>query len=143
MRRYLYSNLLRIIFSSLLIIILIPSLTYFICSIFIDKILNIASLIIIISCVILRLFLELVICIVNRKASNSILFEEGKIVYKNRTMYSNNVSIKYFKFYISILEECLVIPKIYINGYNSSIICYLSKKDIKKLKKMDFKIREI
>ena len=58
-------------------------------------------------------------------------------------MYSNNVSIKYFKFYISILEECLVIPKIYINGYNSSIICYLSKKDIKKLKKMDFKFREI
>lgn len=64
-------------------------------------------------------------------------------MYKNRTMYSNNVSIKYFKFYISILEECLVIPKIYINGYNSSIICYLSKKDIKKLKKMDFKFREI
>ena len=82
------------------------------------------------------------IYIFNRKASNSILFEEEKIVYKNRTMYSNNVSIKYFKFYISILEECLVIPKIYINGYNSSIICYLSKKDIKKLKKWILKLEK-
>ena len=78
MRRYLYSNLLRIIFSSLLIIILIPSLTYFICSILIDKILNIASLIIIISCVILRLFLELVIYIYSTGKQAIVFFLKKK-----------------------------------------------------------------
>ena len=65
------------------------------------------------------------------------------MLYKNRTLYSNNVSIKYFKFHISIIEPSLVISKIHINGNNLSVTCYLSKKDIKKLKKMNFEIKEI
>ena len=64
-------------------------------------------------------------------------------MYKNRTLYSNNVSIKHFKFHISVIEPSLVIPKIHINGNNLSVTCYLSKKDIKKLKKMNFEIKEI
>ena len=143
MRRYIYSNLLKIIFGSLLTIIFIPSVVYFVCSLLIDKNLNTISLIVIISCVFLLMFFELIIFILNKKANNSILFEEGKMLYKNRTMFSNNVSVKYFKFYISIIEPSLVIPKIHINGNNLSVTCYLSKKDIRKLKKMNFKIKEI
>ena len=143
MRRYLYSNLLKILFGSLLIITFIPSLVYFICSLLIDKSLNIVSLIIILSCLLLWLSLELMIFILNKKANNSILFEEGKMLYKNRTMFPNNVNIKYFKFHISIIEPSLIIPKIHINGNNLSVTCYLSKKDIKKLKKMNFEIKEI
>ena len=143
MRRYLYSNLLKILFGSLLIITFIPSLVYFICSLLIDKSLNIVSLIIILSCLLLWLFLELMIFLLNKKANNSILFEEGKMLYKNRTMFPNNVNIKYFKFHISIIEPSLIIPKIHINGNNLSVTCYLSKKDIKKLKKMNFEIKEI
>ncbi len=143
MRRYLYSNLLKIIFGSLLIITFIPSVVYFVCSLLIDKSINIARMIIIISCILLWLLLELVIFILNKKANNSILFEEEKVIYKKKTIYSNNVSMKYFKFHISIIEPSLVIPKIHINGNNLSITCYLSKKDIKKLKKMNFEIKEI
>ena len=143
MRRYLYSNLLNIIFGSLLIITFLPSVVCFICSLLIDKSLNIASLILLLSCLLLWMFLELVIFILNKKANNSILFEEGKMVYKNRTMFPNNVSMKYFKFNISIIEPSLIIPKIHINGNNLSVTCYLSKKDIKKLKKMNFEIKEI
>ena len=143
MRRYLYSNLLKIIFGSLLIITFIPSLFYFVCSLLIDKSINITSLIIIISCLLLWLFLELIIFILNKKPNNSIIFEEGKVIYKKKTIYSNNVSMKYFKFHISVTEPSLVIPKTHINGNNLSIICYLSKKDIKKLKKMNFEIKEI
>ena len=143
MRRYLYSNLLKIIFGLLLIIIFMPSMVYFICSLLIDKSLNIASQILIISCLVLWMLLELITFILNKKANNSILFEEGKILYENRTMFSNNISIKYFKFHISIIEPSLIIPKIHINGTNLSVTCYLSKKDIKKLKKMNFEIKEI
>ena len=143
MRRYLYSNLLKIIFGSLLIITFIPSFIYIVCSLLIDKSINIASLILSVSCLLLWLFLELIILILNKKAHNSILFEEEKILYKNRTLYSNNISIKYFKFHISIIEPSLVIPKIHINGKNLSVTCYLSKKDIKKLKKKNFEIKEI
>ena len=127
MRRYLYSNLLKIIFGSLLIITFIPSFVYFVCSLLIDKSINIT----------------IIIFILNKKANNTILFEEEKMLYKNRTLYSNNVSIKYFKFHISVIEPSLVIPKIHINGNNLSVTCYLSKKDIKKLKKMNFEIKEI
>ena len=143
MRRYLYSNLLKISFCSLLTITFIPSAVYIVCSLFIDKSINIVSLITIISCLLLWLFLDLIIFILNKKANNSIFFEEGKVIYKKKTIYSNNVSMKYFKFYISIIEPSLVIPKIHINGNSLSVICYLSKKDIKKLKKMNFEIKEI
>ena len=143
MRRYLYSNLLKIIFGSLLTITFIPSLVYFVSSLLIDKSINITSLIIIISCLLLWLFLNLIIFILNKKANNSIIFEEGKLIYKKITIYSNNVSMKYFKFHISVIEPDLVIPKIHINGNNLSVTCYLSKNDIKKLKKMNFEIKEI
>ena len=143
MRRYLYYNLLKIIFGSLLIITFIPSLVYFVCSLLIDKSINITSLIIIISCLLLWVFLELIIIILNKKANNSIIFEEGKLIYKKKTIYSNNVSMKYFKFHISVIEPDLVIPKIHINGNNLSVTCYLSKNDIKKLEKMNFEIKKI
>lgn len=143
MSRYLYSNLLKIIFGSLLIITFIPSVIYFVCSLLIDKNTNIASLILIISCLLMWIFLELIIFILNKKANNVILFEEGKVIYKKKTIYSNNVSMKYFKFHISIIEPSLVIPKIHINGNNLSVTCYLSKKDIQKLKQMNFEIKEI
>ena len=143
MRRYLYSNLLKIIFGSVLIVTLVPSLVYFVCSLLIDKSTNITSLLLIISCLLLWSFLELVIFILNKKANNSIIFEEGKVIYKRKTIYSNNMSMRYFKFYISVIEPSLVIPKIHINGNNLSVTCYLSKKDIKKLKKMNFEIKEI
>lgn len=143
MRRYLYSNLLKIIFGSLLIIIFIFSLVYFICSFLIDKNLNMLSLILIISSVLLWFFLELIIFILNNKANNIIIFEEEKIIYKNKTYFSDSINIKYFKFAMSIINEIFIIPKIYIRGNNLSIICYFSKKDIKKLKKMNFEIEEI
>ena len=143
MRRYLYYNLLKIIFGSVLIVTLVPSLVYFVCSLLIDKSINITSLIIIISCLLLWVFLELIIIILNKKANNSIIFEEGKIIYKKKTIYSNNVSMKYFKFHISVIEPDLVIPKIHINGNNLSVTCYLSKNDIKKLEKMNFEIKKI
>ena len=143
MRRYLYSNLLKIIFGSVLIITFMPSLVYFVCSLFIDKSINIVSLITIISCLLLWLFLDLIIFILNKKANNSIFFEEGKVIYKKKTIYSNNVSMKYFKFHISVIEPDLVIPKIHINGNNLSVTCYLSKNDIKKLEKMNFEIKKI
>ena len=142
MRRYLYSNLLKIIFGSVLIITFMPSLVYFVCSLLIDKSINITSLIIIISCLLLWFFLELIIFILNKKANNSIIFEEGKVIYKRKTIYSNNMSMRYFKFYISVIEPSLVIPKIRINGNNLSITCYLSKNDIQKLEKMNFEIKK-
>lgn len=143
MRRYLYYNLLKIIFGSVLIVTLVPSLVYFVCYLLIDKSINITSLIIIISCLLLWVFLELIIIILNKKANNSIIFEEGKLIYKKKTIYSNNVSMKYFKFHISVIEPDLVIPKIHINGNNLSVTCYLSKNDIKKLEKMNFEIKKI
>ncbi|MDD6250981.1 MAG: hypothetical protein PUA88_08170 [Bacillales bacterium] len=143
MRRYLYSNLLKIIFGSVLIITFIPSLVYFVCCLLIDKSINITSLIINISCLLLWVFLNLIIFILNKKANNSIIFEEGKLIYKKKTIYSNNVSMKYFKFHISVIEPDLVIPKIHINGNNLSVTCYLSKNDIKKLEKMNFEIKKI
>ncbi len=143
MRRYLYSNLLKTIFSSLITVAFVPSALLFACSWLIDKSLNIASLAWVLSCLLLWILLELVISILNKKAKNSILFEEGKISYRGRTRYSNSISIKYFKFYVSVIEPSLVIPKVHINGNDLSVTCYISKKDVRKLKAMNFEIKEM
>ena len=53
--------------------------------------------------------------------------------------------MKYFKFHISLIDPDLVIPKLYIKlyEYNTSIVLYLSKKDVKKLKTLYFDIIEV
>ena len=53
------------------------------------------------------------------------------------------ISIRYFKIYISFIEPSLVIPKVVINGNGLYITCYLSKKDVNKIKKMGYEIKEI
>lgn len=143
MRRYVYSNSLRITFNILVMFVFIPSLAYFVCSLIFDKCLNIPSLILIISCFLFWLISKLVIFILNKKAKNSVVFTKEKIVYKNRTIYINDVSIKYFKLYISVIYRVLLIPKVLINGTNISITCYLSKRDVKALKKMNYEIKEL
>ena len=69
--------------------------------------------------------------------------KKGKICYKNKIFYSNEINIKYFKFNISIEIPELVIPKTHINANNFYLTCYLSRRDIKRLKKMNFEIKEI
>lgn len=143
MSRYLYSNLLKIVFGLLLGFVFISSFSYLICSLLIDNHLNVTSLILTISCIALWAMVIVVINVLNKIAKAKIVFEEGKIRYKDRIMYANNVSIKYFKFHISITDPSLIIPKIHINGNNLAVTCYLSKKDIKRLKKLNFKVKEI
>ncbi len=143
MSRYLYSNLIKIIFESLIFFIIVPS---FICLIglsIIDKQVNLTSLVLIISCIVLWVIVIVVVNVLNKTSKNKIIFEENKIQYKDRTFYTDTISIKYFKFYISVIEPSLVIPKIHINGNNLSVTCYLAKKDIKKLKKMNYEIKDI
>lgn len=143
MSRYLYSNLLKIIFGSLIIVTLIPSFVYLVCFLFIDKNLNLTSLLFTISCVVLWALLIIIVNVINKTAKNRIVFEEGKIRYKGMTIYANNVSIKYFKFYVSLIEPSLVIPKVRINAVHFSLTCYFSKRDIKKIEKLNFKVKKI
>ena len=143
MSRFLYSNLLKITFGSLLMCILVPSLVFFFCSLLINKLVNIPSLILIVSCVVLWIILLVSINILNKKAKNKIVFEKDRIWYKGKTICKNNLSIKYFEFYISIIEPSLVLPKLHINGDNLFVTCYFSKKDIKKIKNLGYEINRI
>lgn len=143
MSRYIYSNLFKIIFNLILLCIIIPSAICFICSLLIDKELNVPSLITTVSCVVMWHVLIILVKILDKSATNRVVFEVGKIRYKNKTIYKDNVSIKYFKFSISIIEPSLVIPKLHINGNDISVTCYLSKKDIRILEKLNYKINKI
>ena len=87
MSRYLYSNLLKIIFGSLIIPIFIPSFVYLLCSLLIDKNVNITSLLLTIFCIVLYIILLGVINIINKVAKNKIVFQEEKIQYKNSRKY--------------------------------------------------------
>lgn len=143
MRRYIYSNLLKIIFFPLFLCIILVSFIYFICSISLDKIFNLSSLLIFTSCFLLWCLLILVIIILNKHAKNYLIVEKDKIIYKGKTIYKDSLTMKYFKFHISLIAPNLVIPRLHINGTGLSVICYLSKKEIKKIENFGYEIRWI
>jgi hypothetical protein len=109
----------------------------------INKLVNIPSLILIVSCVVLWIILLVSINILNKKAKNKIVFEKDRIWYKGKTFYKSTLSIKHFEFYISIIEPSLVLPKLHINADNLFITCYFSKKDVKKIKNLGYEINRI
>ncbi len=143
MRRYLYSNLLQIISNSILSLVFIPAFCFFVGHLLFHKNLDITSLKFIVACVTLWILSIIVISLINRVAKNCIFFEQDKIQYKNKTRYADSISIKYFQFHVSIFVPNLVIPKLYINANDFSATCYLSKRDVKKLEKLNFKITRI
>ena len=143
MTRYVYSNLIKIIVSVILVFILIPSLVFFSSVWFESKEIHILSLIISVLCVIFWIVCIISVSALNKYSSNKISFQENQIIYNGRTFYKENLIFKYFKFHISVLEPNLVIPSLHIGGSNLSLKCYLSKKDIKKLESMNYQIRKI
>ena len=143
MCRYLYSFLIKIISGVILALVFIPSFVYLICSLIFDSHLNITTLILSISCTLVWIIFILIIRMVNTFAKKRIVFKEGQIQYMGRTLNMDNVSIKYFKFHVSVVEPSLVIPKLHISGDNLSVTCYLSRVDLNKLKKLNITIKEI
>ncbi|MDE5715951.1 MAG: hypothetical protein K2I42_07480 [Anaeroplasmataceae bacterium] len=83
------------------------------------------------------------IIILNKRAKNYLIVEKDKIIYKGKTIYKDSFTMKYFKFHISLIAPNLVIPRLHINGIGLSIICYLSKKEIKKIENFGYEIRWI
>ena len=141
MRRYVYSNLLSIINNTIVAFVLIPTISYF-CILYTENQLNLACIFIIISFLIFWILFKIFIKILDAKSKNYLLFEKDKIIYKNRTFYANNLSIRYFKFYVSVLETCMVFPKVLINVNGVSIIAYLSKKDVREIEKLGYNIKK-
>ena len=143
MSRHLYSNLFKIIGNFTLFCIFAPSLTCLSLSLIIDKKFHVPYFIFTCSCVILWTIWLIAINILNKNAKNKIVFQRDAIQYAGKIIYKNELRIKYFKFYISIIEPSLVIPKLHLNANHLSVTCYLSKKDIKKLENLGYKIDKI
>ena len=90
-------------------------------------------------CIILFFLFKIITFILDKKAKNCIFFEKGKLIYKNRTLFSDEIKITYFKFYVNLICEILVISKIFIAGKEFRLSFYLSRKDLKRIKKWALK----
>ena len=143
MSRYLYSNLYKTIALIISSSIFIVSLIYFLCSLLVDKTVNITSIILVVSSIVFYCIVIVVVSILDIKAKKKIIFSEDSIIYNGRTYYKNEISFRHFKFYISIFEPSLVFPKLQINVDGLSITCYLSKKDIKRLVKFGYDVMTV
>lgn len=145
MSRYLYSYLIKMILACFCLCLFAPSITYIICSMMIDREMNIVSLIISVLSFLIWCITEIIILILNFTAKNRVVFSERGITFKEKSISKYDLDIKYFKFHISIIEPDLVIPKLYIksNEYKLYITIYFSKKDIQKIKSLNFPIKEI
>lgn len=143
MSRHIYCNLIKIIINSILLCVFIPSVIIYICYLFVDKQMNIASLSITISCFFTWVISKILISILNKYSKDKIVIYEDKINYKGKIYYKDILSIKYFKFHISFLEPDLVISKLHFNSNGITFICYLSRLDVCKIKKLGYFIREV
>ena len=143
MSRYIYSYLIKMVLNFMIFITFIGISGYFFGHLITTKEIDKGCFTGYMACVIAYCVVTIFISLLNKFAKNKIVFEKGEIRYKNRVFYSNEISIKYFKPNISIEIPELIIPKTHINANNFYLTCYLSKRDIKKLKKMDFEIKEI
>ena len=143
MSRNIFSNLIKTIINTILACVCIPSLVVFLSFILIDKELHKISLLLIVICIFIWVISIVFINILNKYSKNKIVIYENKIEYKGKQIYKDSLSVKYFKFHISFLEPDLVFPKVHINSNGTSLTCYLSKKDVNKMKKLDYNIRII
>ena len=143
MRRYVYSNLVRIIVISILAAIFIPSSIYTICALSSWGAIHLPSLLIVFLCVMFYACFEMLIHLLNKKSVKGILFESNRIQYQGKTIYLDHVRMRYFTFALSITDPSLVIPKLSINADEFYITCYLSKRDVKRLKRMGYAIQEV
>ena len=143
MRRYVYSHLVRIIAISMLTAVFIPSSIYTICALSLWGAICIPNLIIAFLCIMLYACFEMLIHLLDKKSKKAILFDRNRIQYQGKIIYLDHLRMRYFNFAISVTEPSLVIPKLYINADEFTVTCYLSKRDIKKLKDMDFAVKEI
>lgn len=141
MKRYVYDSIIKGITKIAGIIMVIMSTVCFLFSFFIDKVLNIPTIIfasigilLVIIGILASLFLRLI-------AKWCVVFSDGKVYYQNKCLYSCN--IKYKKFYISLIDPSLVIPRLCIFDGSKTISVYLTKKDVKKLVKEKYEIKFI
>ena len=143
MYRHLYCNLIKTVCFFALLCIFLPFAVYFGCVFFIYGEIHTASMVALLSCAALYCLAVLTVSLLNKVSKKRILFADGKMQYGGKTFRKEDVSMRYFKFEMSIINETLVFPKLYINGNGWSVICYLSRKDIEKLKKMNYEITEM
>ena len=141
MKRYVYDSIIKGITKIAGIIMVIMSTVCFLFSFFIDKVLNIPTIIfasigilLVIIGILASLFLRLI-------AKWCVVFSDGKVYYQNKCLY--NCNIKYKKFYISLIDPSLVIPRLCIFDGSKTISVYLTKKDVKKLVKEKYEIKFI
>lgn len=143
MRRYLYSFYIKVM---VFLLLLFPFIFLLICLI-LDTAqkgrIYIPGCIACFTCIIVYCLTLIITFILDKKAKNCVFFENGKLTYKNRTLFADEVSVTYFKFYLNLTCELLVIPKILIEGKDFSVSLYFSRRDLRKLKKMGFKVNEI
>ena len=140
MKRYRFDSIIKGIFNVIGCILFIVSSIYFVLTLSIDKSFNFYALVLAGSGIIV-IVIGFLTRILLRKTKYCVIFAEGSIFYRNKRFY--NFSLKYVKFYISIIEPSLVIPKLYVNDGEKSLVVYLTKKDVKELIAENYEIKVI
>ena len=148
MRIHRFSNLIRLIFDIIAIIVA----AFAILGLVIDLLINgnkplyaLVFLIVLISVCCAKVFIECVIALLNRLGNETALFYNDRIIYKNRKYQQDTLAFRYFKFSCSPLESVLVIPKLIVSFYDGeNVFFYISKRQLKRLKvELKYNIIEI
>ena len=140
MKRYRFDSIIKWIFNVIGYTLFFVSSIYFVLTLSIDKLFDFYALVLAGSGIIV-IVIGFLTRILLRKTKYCVRFAEGSIFYRNKRFY--NFSLKYVKFYISIIEPSLVIPKLYVNDGEKSLVVYLTKKDVKELIAENYEIKII
>lgn len=148
MRIHRFSNLIRLIFDIIAIIVAAFSILALVIDLLINgsnPLYSLIFLIVLISVCCAKALTECVIALLNRLGKENALFYNDRIIYKNREYRQDTLTFRYFKFSCSPLESVLVIPKLLISFPDGErALFYISKRQLKRLKgELEYNIIEM
>ena len=140
MQRHPYFYLIKTVLRAIILCVFVPLFIYLVCSFFIDGKIHGTSTAALAICAILYFLADLVGFWLNRKSKKRLVFEEDTVYCNGKSFDKSALRMRYFGSQVSLIWETLVIPKLYINGIGRPVTCYLPRKDIEKLKRMNYSI---
>lgn len=143
LRRHPYSDLIKKATLFAVLPIMLVSSVYFVLALTVDGRRSTVSMTVFACAVAVYVLAVLCTHICDQRSAKSILFSEEGVRYGNRYIDLQEASLRYFRFYLSVFDPALELPKLCINADGRSLVCYLSRRDIRKLKVMGYRVSEI
>lgn len=81
----------------------------------------------------------MILPLINHYATNRVIIDKEKVEYKNEIIHREQLTLQYLRGYVSF--DYFEVSKLFFCYGDNVFTCYFSRRDIRKIKKIGYKIR--